>query len=178
MLIQSQRGGGTYGFGATAANRPLTQGTDYNCNASICYAIGAANDALFKKLQQGVNMLASAAGIAPIIVDGWIGKETVAALQALTKLGFNATMYKTNTAIARDAHALIAQLASLAATSGAAATAALQPGQLPGSSPAAAAAALPTLKGKTLWWIVGGLATVLAVGGVGYVVYRRKARGY
>lgn len=169
MLIQSNGYG--YGFGAESLPQLLTQAKDFNCNASICYAIGAGNDALFKKLQSSINVLAGVGGFAPIAVDGFIGAGTIAALQALGKIGL-ANPPTTKEAAAQNAQSLVNALATLAAKS-AAATAAIGPMQLPGTSPAAAAA-LPKPTSKMLWWILGGLAVVGTVGGIGYVVYRRK----
>lgn len=195
MLIQQHSGGFGYGYGFGAAG--LTKGKDYNCNASICYAIGAANDALFKKLQQSINVLSGVGGFKPLTVDGFIGAATVSALAALKKIGFDPSAYGTKEAVATNAQLLVDILAGLAATQQAVATATGQPSplkpagtavayqpnnaaaaaitaQLPGASPVAAM--LPKIKSKTLWWIAGGLAAALAVGGVGYVVYRRKGR--
>jgi len=196
MLIQQHSGGNGfgYGFGATG----LTKGKDYNCNASICYAIGAANDALFKKLQQNLNVLSGLGGFSQLTVDGFIGPATVSALASLKKIGFDPSAYTTKEAVATNAQLLSDILANLAVTQQAVATATGQPSplrpagtavayqpntaaaaaaitaQLPGTSPIAAK--LPKLSSKTLWWIAGGLAAALTVGGVGYVVYRRKAR--
>jgi hypothetical protein len=64
------------GLGALAA-RTLVQGTDFNCNASICYGIGAANHQALKDLQTAINRYAF--GNKPLVVDGYIGSATVAA---------------------------------------------------------------------------------------------------
>jgi hypothetical protein len=66
-----------YGLGA------LRQGTkeaggDFNCTATSCYAIGTANDALFKNLQNLLNLAAKLKNITTRIgVDGLIGASTV-----------------------------------------------------------------------------------------------------
>lgn len=196
MLIQQHSGGNGFGYGFGAAG--LTKGKDYNCNSSICYAIGAANDALFKKLQQNLNVLSGLGGFSQLTVDGFIGPATVAALATLKKIGFDPSAYTTKEAVATNAQLISDILANLAVTQQAVATATGQPSplrpggtavayvpptgstlpamtaQLPGASPIAAK--LPKLSSKTLWWIAGGLAAALTVGGVGYVVYRRKAR--
>jgi len=196
MLIQQHSGGNGFGYGFGAAG--LTKGKDYNCNSSICYAIGAGNDALFKKLQQNLNVLSGVGGFPQLTVDGFIGKDTLTALASLKKIGFDPSAYSTYDAIAANAATLVDLLANLATIQSTMAIAAGQPSplrpagtavayqppassgiptmtaQLPGSS--SAAAMLPKLKSKTLWWIAGGLAAALTVGGVGYVVYRRKAR--
>lgn len=196
MLIQQHSGGNGFGYGFGAAG--LTKGKDYNCNASICYAIGATNDALFKKLQQNLNVLSGVGGFSQLVVDGFIGPATLAALAALKKIGFDPSAYTTKEAVATNAQMLVDLLASLANIQQTTAIATGQPSplkpagtpvayqpsaaaaaitaQLPGASPVAAM--LPKVKSKTLWWIAGGLAAALTVGGVGYVVYRRKARGY
>jgi len=196
MLIQQHSGGNGFGYGFGAAG--LTQGKDFNCNTGICYAIGAGNDALFKKLQMSLNVLSGLGGFAQLTVDGFIGPATVAALASLKKLGFDTSPYSTKEKIAASAQLITDIIVNLAKTQEAMAMAlnqqsplrptgtavAFQPtsaaaaaaitAQLPGASPVAAM--LPKIKSKTLWWIAGGLATALAVGGVGYVVYRRKAR--
>lgn len=60
-----------------------TLGVDFNCNASICYGIGASNHALFQQLQQVLNQHG-----AQLAVDGFIGDATVAAVKAVgSKLG-------------------------------------------------------------------------------------------
>lgn len=191
MLIQSHSGAnGYYGFGAGLG--ALTQSKDFNCNSSICYAIGKENDALFKLLQQRINALSGIGGFQPLVVDGFIGAATVGALQALGKVGLTSPPATKEQAAAR-ASELITALTSLATVKVASGQAlsptgtpvtyqppppsvAIQPTQIPGASPAAAA--LPKVKSKALWWILGGIVGVATVGGVGYVVYRRKARGY
>jgi len=196
MLIQQHSGGNGFGYGFGAAG--LTQGKDFNCNTGICYAIGAANDALFKKLQQNLNVLSGLGGFSQLTVDGFIGPATVSALSMLKKLGFDTSPYATKEAVAASAQLISDILVNLAKTqetmamalnqqsplrtpgtavafqpTSAAAAAAIT-AQLPGASPFAAK--LPQIKSKTLWWIAGGLAVATAVGGIGYVVYRRKAR--
>jgi hypothetical protein len=192
MLIQAHSGGNGFGYGFSAAG--LTQGKDFNCNNAICYAIGPTNDALFKQLQMKTNVFSGAAGFKPLTVDGFIGAATVTALQAIKRLGL-ATAPSTKEAVAANAGMLIDLLQNLAVVqqaggmrpspSGTAVayqpppgvhqTTTIGPVQIPGMSPAAAA--LPKVKSKTLWWILGGVVAVLGVGGVGYIVYRRKARG-
>lgn len=188
MLIQSHSGAnGFYGFGAGLG--ALTQSKDFNCNSSICYAIGKDNDATFKLLQQRINALSGVGGFRPLAVDGFIGAATVMALQALKKVGLESPPSTKEQAAAR-APELIGQLTGLAAVAVASGKAltptgtavtfqpttapTLHPAQIPAS---AAAAALPMPKSKkTLYWILGSVVGILAVGGVGYVVYRRKAR--
>lgn len=196
MLIQQHSGGNGFGYGFGAAG--LTQGKDFNCNAGICYAIGAANDALFKKLQMNLNVLSGVGGFSQLKVDGFIGPATVSALASLKKLGFDASAYSSKEAVAVNAQLISDILGGLAQAQQSMAVATGQPSplkspgtavayqptsaaaaaaitaQLPGASPVAAM--LPKIKSKTLWWIAGGLAAALTVGGVGYVVYRRKGR--
>lgn len=190
MLIQSYSGASGFGYGFGAAG--LTKGTDFNCNSSICYAIGKTNDATFKTLQQRINALSGAGGFKQLSVDGFIGAATVAALQALGKIGLEAPP-STKEQTASRAPELITQLTGLAAAVAAQGKAlsptgtavtfhptapppTLNPAHVPGASPAAAAA-VTMGKSKKMWWILGGLVGVAAVGGVGYVVYRRKVRG-
>lgn len=196
MLIQQHSGGNGFGYGFGAAG--LTQGKDFNCNTGICYAIGAANDALFKKLQMSLNVLSGLGGFAQLTVDGFIGPATISALGSLKKLGFDASAYATKEAVAVNVQVINDILGGLAQAQQSMAVAtgqqsplkppgtavAFQPtnaaaaaaitAQLPGVSPVSAM--LPKIKSKTLWWIAGGLAVATAVGGVGYVIYRRKAR--
>jgi len=78
--------GFAHGFGATSAGQPLRKGTDFNCNASICYAIGTANHALFQQLQQTLNQY-ERTGLTvysggQLKVDGFIGNATVNATRA------------------------------------------------------------------------------------------------
>jgi len=195
MLIQSPGHGFGRGFGyETMAAGTLTPLEDFKCNASICYAVGKENHALFLALQQAINTLSSAGGFKPLVVDGFIGSSTVSALQVLTKIGLTET-FATKEDVAKNAVAVIQLVQNLAAvrqsagqklsppgtptpTAAAAAAGAISPVQATAVSPTAAAAALPQAKSKkTFWLIAGGLAAVLAVGVGGYVVYRRKARG-
>jgi hypothetical protein len=141
-------------------------------------------------LQQKINTLSGIAGFRPLIVDGFIGNATVAALAALKKIGL-ATAPSTKEAAAANVGMLIDLVGNLVAQQQVMGKTLAPPGtavayqQPPGTAPTlgpvqilmpSTAAALPKLKSKTLWWIAGGLAAVLTVGGVGYVVYRRKAR--
>jgi lysozyme family protein len=193
MFIQSHSGGSGYGFGyETAAMGSLMPLEDFKCNASICYAIGKENHTLFLQLQQTINTLSGAGGFKPLVVDGFIGASTVAALQTLTKIGLQGS-FATKEDVAKNAVMLTQQVQSLAATRQSAGQKLSPPGA---PTPAAAAAAAPSSSitpaqaatmppmatslpksHKTLWLIAGGLAAVLAVGVGGYVVYRRKARG-
>jgi lysozyme family protein len=185
------------GLGAPA----LVKGQDFNCNVSICYGIGAANDALFQQLQMKLNTLSGAAGFAPIRVDGFIGRETLAALAALKKIGFDPSPYATKEAVAANARTLVELLTGLANIQETVAKASGQPSPLrppgtpvrppgvPATPPSALpppitaelppgmlpAAALPQPKSK-LGWIGLGLVAALAVGGLGYVLYRRRAQ--
>jgi hypothetical protein len=195
MFIQSHSGGSGYGFGyETAAMGSLTPLEDFKCNASICYAVGKENHTLFLQLQQTINTLSSAGGFKPLVVDGFIGSSTVAALQTLKKIGLSDAP-STKEDVAKNAVMLTQQVQSLAATRQSAGQKLSPPGTPTPAAAAAAspsssitpaqaaampssAAALPQPKSKkTLWLIAGGLAAVLAVGVGGYVVYRRKARG-
>lgn len=59
----------------------FVEGTDFNCNATICYGIGAVQNR-FMALQATINRFASSSGFAPLTVDGFIGQLTVAAAAA------------------------------------------------------------------------------------------------
>jgi lysozyme family protein len=72
---------GPAGLGLSRAHlgeATFVKGTNFNCNASICYGIGAAHDTL-KQLQQAINSFATRARFTPIAVDGFIGTGTVTA---------------------------------------------------------------------------------------------------
>jgi hypothetical protein len=63
------------------------KGTDFNCNAAICYGIGAVHNR-FMALQTTINRFAGSSGFAPLTVDGFIGQLTVdAAAAAATTVG-------------------------------------------------------------------------------------------
>jgi len=108
MLFTSINGFG-HSFGAATPGRPLVQGTDYNCNASICYAIGAANHALFQQLQQTLNQYARlglSAYRSQLTVDGFIGAQTVSAAQAAAAAALLASPGSTKQAVAANAQIL------------------------------------------------------------------------
>jgi lysozyme family protein len=88
---------------------PLKLGVDFNCNASICYGIGATSDALFRRLQQTLN--AYGAGL---VVDGRIGANTVSAVQRISRERALPWTSASREVIAANADAIVAQLASLA----------------------------------------------------------------
>ncbi len=83
----------------------LTLGVDFNCNASICYGIGAQNHALFQQLQQVLNQYG--AGLA---VDGFIGANTVNAVRTIANQRGLTIAGTTKESIAASADAIIAQL--------------------------------------------------------------------
>lgn len=75
-------------FGSTSPDggaRTLVQGTDFNCNSSICYGIGSANHALFQQLQTTLNTFAKLGITAyrgQLTVDGFLGDQTLSAARA------------------------------------------------------------------------------------------------
>jgi hypothetical protein len=71
------------GLGALAA-ATLVQGTHFNCNASICYGIGAPNHQALKDLQTAINRYAF--GAKPLVVDGFIGSATVTAARGASAM--------------------------------------------------------------------------------------------
>jgi len=77
-------------FGARGLGSVLTQGTDYNCNASICYGIGSARHQLFQRIQALLNFFSTPVGFAPLVVDGFLGESTVNAAR-LTARAITAT---------------------------------------------------------------------------------------
>jgi lysozyme family protein len=107
-----------YGFGAAA----LVQGTGFNCNSSICYAIGPANHALFQQLQQTLNQYAKlglSAYTGQLTVDGFIGAATVSAARAAAAAALLPSPGSTKEQVAANAPTLQAGLqAFLAGTTG------------------------------------------------------------
>jgi hypothetical protein len=96
------------GLGATG--RLLVKGQDFNCNASICYGIGAANHALFQQLQQTLNQYARmglTAFRSPLVVDGFIGSATTAAARAAATAALLPDPGSTKEAIAANAQILL-----------------------------------------------------------------------
>lgn len=66
-----------YGLGALRQGTKATGG-DFNCTATSCYAIGTANETLFKNLQNLLNLAAKLKNVTTRIgVDGIIGASTV-----------------------------------------------------------------------------------------------------
>jgi hypothetical protein len=186
----------TYGYGGFGAALVQGTGKDFNCNSVICYGIGKTNDDLFKTLQMKINVLAGPAGIAPLLVDGFIGAKTVTTLLALSKIGVP-PMAATKEGVATAAPSIIDALDGIIQARVAANQPVAPPGtpvtftpptpqtvavatqaitaQIPGGAAASASAAMPK-KSKTLLLVAGGIAAALVVGGVGYYVYRRKAQ--
>jgi hypothetical protein len=191
MLVQARSGYNGFGAGLGV----LIQTKDFNCNPAICWGIGKENHQRFILLQQRINVLSTLGGFSPIRVDGFIGAETLAALRALHKAGYLKTLPATKEEVAARAPELINELMGVAAVAAATGKplappgtpvayepakppSELQPVQVPPAAEAAAAAAAAAPKSRMFWWILGGLVGVAAVGGVGYLVYRRKARGF
>lgn len=76
MIIASINGQ-PVGLGRTSLGEAtFVKGTNFNCNASICFGIREAHDVL-KQLQQAINSFATLARFTPITVDGFIGAGTV-----------------------------------------------------------------------------------------------------
>jgi len=111
-----------YGFGYGLGAAALVQGTGFNCNASICYAIGQANHALFQQLQQTLNQYAKlglSAYTSQLTVDGFIGAQTVTAARAAAAAALMPSPGSTKEAVAASAPSLQAGLqAFLAGTTG------------------------------------------------------------
>lgn len=98
------------GFGATSAGQPLKKGTDFNCNSSICYAIGTANHALFQQLQQTLNQY-ERTGLTvysggQLTVDGFIGNATVNAARAAAAMALLPNPGSTKEEVAANAQIL------------------------------------------------------------------------
>jgi len=62
----------------------LTQGTDFNCNATICYGIGDTRHQQFQLLQQLLNMFAGPLGFAPLAIDGFLGTNSANVANVVT----------------------------------------------------------------------------------------------
>jgi hypothetical protein len=93
----------------------LTEGTDFKCNAALCYGVGAVHDQ-FKALQATLNQFANAVGFAPLAVDGFIGPLTVAAAQAAASAAGLASPGTTIEDVAANAVDLTMQLGAAAAS--------------------------------------------------------------
>lgn len=221
------------GFGAYA------KGTDFNCNAAICYAIGAERHREFQRFQTLLNVFAVPAGrpatvgFSSLVVDGFIGDATVRAAVSVAKAivalglpGQNWVQQITGGITKEKLASLVDDFNPILAAAGQAyekskAAAGLPPAPVippsptapPPTSPSppfvptpvasrpttptttfpstsapsvpifpalytpAAPTAIPAPPTKSkLPWILGGVAAVLLVGGVGFVYYRRKAR--
>lgn len=175
--------------------------TDFKCadragNAlNFCFGIGVGNHALLQLLQQAINQFSDLKGFERLTVDGFVGPNTVAAVQATVPLDPPWTKER----ITEDAPGLLRQLDNTAKqleqqghtlsptgepvvpTMSVAAT---------GVSPSVgndivAATTAPTVaagiaavvpKSKLLPWILGGLAVVAAVGVGGFFYHRHKLR--
>jgi len=191
-----------YGYAPNGLGQPaLVQGTDFKCADKagkalpICFGIGAANHALLQQLQQKINRFSSSRQFTPLIVDGFIGPLTVAAMAKMSEISGTDTKEQ----IAANAPAIVAELDNIATTGGEqlaptgtpvqpttqTAKAAGVPAKVaeevtvsttaPTTADAeAAVAALPEQK-SFLPWVLGGLAAVVIVGAVGYAYYRHKA---
>lgn len=202
-MVPASYGGYGYGYAPANLGQALAQGTDFKCvdkagkPLPICFGIGAANHALLQTLQQRINKFSLSRAFTPLIVDGFIGPLTVAALGRLASdLGADTT---TKELVAQNAREIIAQLEALAVEGGEA----LAPGGEPvqptteivkqagvpskaadevtvsTTAPTveaadAAVAALPEKK-SILPWVLGGAAAVVIVGAVGFAYYRHKA---
>lgn len=99
-----------HGFGAVAPGQPLKQGSDFNCNSSICYGVGAANHATFQQLQQTLNQM-ERLGLTvysggQLTVDGFIGNATVNAAKAAAAMALLSNPGSTKEAIAANAQIL------------------------------------------------------------------------
>lgn len=193
-----------YGFGASAL---LVQGTDFNCvdksgkPLPICFGKGTENHQLLQTLQQQLNKFSAEARFTPLVVDGFIGDKTVAAVAAIARSGAAPLgAFTSKELVTANARTIIDFLAKSEADR----RASNQPVSPPGTpvSPTQATAALPTKaaaeitaittaptaaaadaasaalpkKSNLAYYILGGIAAVLVVGGVGFVVYRRKAK--
>jgi hypothetical protein len=62
----------------------LTQGVDFNCNATICYGIGDKRHQQFQLLQQLLNMFAGPLGFAPLTIDGFLGTNSANVANVVT----------------------------------------------------------------------------------------------
>lgn len=202
-MVPASYGGYGYGYAPANLGQALAQGTDFKCidkagkPLPICFGIGAANHALLQQLQQRINKFSESRAFTPLIVDGFIGPLTVAAIGRLASdLGVDTT---TKELIAQNAREIIAQLEVLAVEGGEKlapegapvqpTTAIVKAAGVPSkaadevtvstTAPTveaadAAVAALPEKK-SILPWVLGGAAAVVIVGAVGFAYYRHKA---
>jgi lysozyme family protein len=197
--------GGYGGFGAAKLVGP-GKGQDFNCNAFICFGNAVNDPLFKSLQQKINQLTSVAPATKLLIVDGFIGPGTVTALRALgaafnvftTKEQVAAdapTIIATLDALitARTSAAQAGQgpplapagtpvtftpptpqTVAVATQNVATAVATGQLPSLPGSSAASVVGAVP--KSNTMLLVLGGIAAVLVVGGVGYYVYRRKAQ--
>lgn len=114
MLFTTINGVESFGygrsFGAVSPGQPLKQGSDFNCNSSICYGVGAANHATFQQLQQTLNQM-ERLGLTvysggQLTVDGFIGNATVNAAKAAAAMALLSNPGSTKEAIAANAQIL------------------------------------------------------------------------
>lgn len=166
----------------------LTQSQAFHCDATICYGIGTTH-VVFQRLQQLINALEGIFGL-PLVTDGFIGPQTVQSLQVAATLVASTTNAPsiiqtasteiTKEWIAQNAAELVAALESAVMKLGLAIPplTSTQPSiPTPGSAigPGASPISAATSRG---WWIVGGVAAILLVGGIGYeIVHRRGGVG-
>ncbi len=92
----------------------LTAGTDFTCTVNGCTSTLFGLD--YKILQITINRFASAAGFAPLNIDGIIGDKTVAAAAAAATTAGVSVTNTTPAALAANALTLTAQLAAAAAS--------------------------------------------------------------
>lgn len=193
MLVVSGSGFGD--LGATT----LVSGKDFNCNATICYGIGAANHKTFVDLQTTLNRFAGfGRGFAPLVTDGFIGDATVRAVSIATAATNLPAPGNTRQSIAAGAPALITNLrgmlddldafgvsipgspaqpmiptmsqqAPMATTAATTLPATTTPSVIP-------PAAVNKAKVPGWAWALGGVAGALAIGGIGYAVLREPRK--
>lgn len=61
------------------------QNRDFKCNTEICYAIGPTRQVQFEEYQKTLNRFAKAVKFYPLKIDGFIGRNTVAATAAVAR---------------------------------------------------------------------------------------------
>lgn len=68
------------------------QNRDFKCNAEICYAIGQTRQTQFEEYQKTLNRFAKAVKFYTLKVDGFIGRNTVAATAAVARTFLQANL--------------------------------------------------------------------------------------
>jgi lysozyme family protein len=177
----------------------LVPGTDFKCAdragtpLNFCFGIGAGNHATLQLLQQAINQFSVLKGFAQLTVDGFVGTNTVNAVQAIlpidppwtkeqvTERATGLLIQIDNAArqLEQQGHTLasigepVPPAQSVASTGVPSSTGSEIVAATTAPTTAAGIAAVVP-KSKLLPWILGGLAVVAAVGVGGFFYHRNR----